>query len=284
MDLHVLALLPSPAERAAVDAVVPPLDDGAGPHAARGGHAARERRHLLLPALHAVQSRVGWISQPALGYVCRRLSVPPAEAYGVASFYALFSLSPRPPVVAHVCDDIACLARGAGGLVAELERALGPAGEAGADGRRPGCAAPASASANGRPRRSSRLPGRSPPRGVAVPPRRRAAPSLGDRPAAVAAGGTRPRGRKLPWGQRVGTDPGVEATTERPAYRPPSPNLRSTRSAPRGRRRGRRRPAIRACACWRGSASVDPASLDDYRAARRLPALARGLRARARGA
>ena len=39
-----------------------------------GGRAARatgrDRRHLLLPALHAVQARVGWISQGALGYVC----------------------------------------------------------------------------------------------------------------------------------------------------------------------------------------------------------------------
>ncbi|MGZ6379027.1 MAG: NAD(P)H-dependent oxidoreductase subunit E [Candidatus Limnocylindrales bacterium] len=135
MDLHVLAPLPSPAERAAVDAVVPPLEGAAGPHAARGGHAARDRRHLLVPALHAVQARVGWISQPALGYICRRLSVPPAEAYGVASFYALFALAPRPPAVVHLCDDIACPARGAGGLAAELERTVGPAGEPSPDGR-----------------------------------------------------------------------------------------------------------------------------------------------------
>ena len=30
-----------------------------------------------------------------LDYVCRRLSVAPAEAYGVASFYDLFALEPR---------------------------------------------------------------------------------------------------------------------------------------------------------------------------------------------
>ena len=46
---------------------------------------------LLLPALHALQDRVGQITQPGLNYVCRRLSVPPAEAYGVATFYALLS-------------------------------------------------------------------------------------------------------------------------------------------------------------------------------------------------
>ena len=47
-------------------------------------------RHLLLPALHAAQARVGWISEGALNHICERLSVPPAEAYGVASFYACF--------------------------------------------------------------------------------------------------------------------------------------------------------------------------------------------------
>src|SRR3954465_13694320 len=137
MDLHVIGPLASPAERAAVDAVLGPpesgwfggvRDSGTDGHAARGGHATRSRRSQLLPALHAVQSRIGWISQPALNYVCRRLAVAPAEAYGVATFYALFATKPRPPVVAHLCDDIACRLAGAESICADLERTLGPAG------------------------------------------------------------------------------------------------------------------------------------------------------------
>ncbi len=144
MDLHVVAPRPSPAERDAVDAVLgPPVAGRAGgdrrspaeEHAARGGHEARARRHLLLPALHAVQARIGWISEPALGYICRRLTVPPAEAYGVATFYSLFSTTPQPPAVAHVCDDIACRLAGAEAVCTDLERALGPAGSASRDGR-----------------------------------------------------------------------------------------------------------------------------------------------------
>ena len=143
MDLHVIGPLASPAERAAVDAILGPAESGwrggtrdssLEGHVARGGHEARSRRDLLIPVLHAVQSRVGWISQPALNYVCRRLTVPPAEAYGVATFYALFATKPRPPIVAHVCDDIACRLAGAGDLTADLERAIGPAGEPDADG------------------------------------------------------------------------------------------------------------------------------------------------------
>jgi NADH-quinone oxidoreductase subunit F len=143
MDLHVIGPLASPAERAAVDAILGPAESGwrggtrdssLEGHVARGGHEARSRRDLLIPVLHAVQSRVGWISQPALNYVCRRLTVPPAEAYGVATFYALFATKPRPPIVAHVCDDIACRLAGAGDLTADLERSIGPAGEPDADG------------------------------------------------------------------------------------------------------------------------------------------------------
>jgi NADH-quinone oxidoreductase subunit F len=143
MDLHVIGPLASPAERAAVDAVLGPAKSGwrgggrnsaLDGHVARGGHEARSRRDLLLPALHALQDRVGQITQPGLNYVCRRLSVPPAEAYGVATFYALFSTKPRPPAVAHICDDIACRLAGAEDVCADLQRSLGPAGSAARDG------------------------------------------------------------------------------------------------------------------------------------------------------
>ncbi|HEY2462103.1 MAG TPA: NAD(P)H-dependent oxidoreductase subunit E [Candidatus Acidoferrum sp.] len=92
-------------------------------------------RHRLLPVLHAIQKRVGWISAGAVNYAALRLDVAPAEVHGVASFYGMFSLVPRPKVVARVCDDIACMTRGSDELCAELERKLGPADSACFDGR-----------------------------------------------------------------------------------------------------------------------------------------------------
>jgi len=108
-DLKLLEAEPSEAERAAIDAVV-------GAEAANGGRVARSdrtRRHLLLPALRAAQRRVGWVTPGALGYASRRLEVPPADAYGVATFYALISLEERPPEVLHVCTDLSCALAGA---------------------------------------------------------------------------------------------------------------------------------------------------------------------------
>jgi NADH-quinone oxidoreductase subunit F len=130
-----MAAEPTAAEREAVDVVLGPPGSGwAGGardavegHVARGGHELREQRHLLLPALHALQSRVGWISEGGLTYVSQRLDVPPAEAYGVASFYAMFSTEPRPQTVLHLCDDIACKVAGAESLIEHV------VGEVGAD-------------------------------------------------------------------------------------------------------------------------------------------------------
>jgi NADH-quinone oxidoreductase subunit F len=139
MDIRALLDRPTADERDAVDAVLgeqasgweggafSPLDG----HVAYGGHATRARRHLLLPALHAVQDAVGSVSRGALGYISERLTVPPAEAYGVASFYALISTMPRAETLIHVCDDIVCMQYGAGELMAAVEDALGPPGATG---------------------------------------------------------------------------------------------------------------------------------------------------------
>ncbi len=136
MDLHFLDAEPTDAERRVVDTLLGPAasqwdggerDPARDAHVAHGGHAARARRHLLLPALHAVQSGIGWISEGALNYICERLTIPPADAWGVATFYALLATTPRPRRVLHVCNDIACRMRGAESLIAELEHSVGPA-------------------------------------------------------------------------------------------------------------------------------------------------------------
>ena len=141
MDLHVVGPVTTPEERAAVDALLDPLigpalggwdggerDVEVDGRVARGGRDARARRDLLLPVLHAISDRVGWISQGALNHACRRLTIPPADAYGVASFYALLSTTPRPPRVVHVCDAMACRLAGSEAIISDLERELGPAG------------------------------------------------------------------------------------------------------------------------------------------------------------
>jgi NADH-quinone oxidoreductase subunit F len=158
VDLRLNAAVPATEqERAAVASVLGPAEGGwdggqrteADGHAAYGGHAARERRHLLLPVLHAVQERMGWISPGALDHICARLTIPPAEAYGVASFYALFRTTPAAATVVHVCDDLACQVDGAERLCEDLERRFGPEGSPGANGASATGAAATGAAATG---------------------------------------------------------------------------------------------------------------------------------------
>ena len=144
MDLRLIAdAEPTASERAALEDVLGPPGSsweggarlsGADGNTADGGHAARAQRHLLLPALWALQERIGWISPGGLNEICRRLTIPPADAYGVASFYALLALEPRPPRVVHVCEDVACRCHGSQELIAQLEERFGPEGELSDDG------------------------------------------------------------------------------------------------------------------------------------------------------
>jgi NADH-quinone oxidoreductase subunit F len=116
MDLHFTADEPTPAEKDAVDgclAALPPELD---------------RRQHLLPVLHSLQGRVGWISPGALNYSCLRLALPPAEVFGVADFYALFETRPHPPVTVHVCDDIGCRFHGGEALCERMGVKLGSPG------------------------------------------------------------------------------------------------------------------------------------------------------------
>ncbi|MFM8999445.1 MAG: NAD(P)H-dependent oxidoreductase subunit E, partial [Actinomycetota bacterium] len=129
MDLHLTAATATDRERRAVATVLGPQGDRADTlRTAAGGHADRERRHLLLPVLHAVQRGVGWISEGAVNHVAERLVVPPAEVYGVASFYALFATRPRAGTVVHVCDDVACIPNGAAAVRAAARSAYGEPG------------------------------------------------------------------------------------------------------------------------------------------------------------
>ncbi len=257
MDLHLVATEPTAAERSAVDAVldgvVPPAAGSELQDAARGGRvelggarARRGVRHQLLPALHGVQDAIGWISPAALGYICRRLDVPPAEAYGVATFYALLATEQRPPRVAHVCDDIVCRNAGAAEICRRLEQRLGPAHEAA------GASHPPPAAAGGA--RATWMT--SPCLGLCEHAPAVLLQLAGDRDAAFAPAGVDEVCAALAAGAggAAGPVPGAEAV---PA--PPPAALRS--SAPQADRTA----TAAELTLLRRVGTVTPESLDDYR-------------------
>jgi NADH-quinone oxidoreductase subunit F len=115
------------AERLAVDGVIAPGDAAVvveTERTVRGGtQRRRDRRNLLLPGLHALQATAGWISPGGLNYLCAQLQVPPAEGYGVATFYELFRTTDpgHEQSVHHVCMDTSCHIAGAEAFARQLE-------------------------------------------------------------------------------------------------------------------------------------------------------------------
>jgi NADH-quinone oxidoreductase subunit F len=129
-DIHLTVDRSTEAERAAVASVIGSV--GAvvreTDRLVRGGTGQRRRmRHLLLPGLHALQREVGWISPGGLNHLCDLLQVPPAEAYGVATFYDLLRTEDpgHDGPVTHVCIDTTCRVSGAAEMADLLRRSGG---------------------------------------------------------------------------------------------------------------------------------------------------------------
>jgi NADH:ubiquinone oxidoreductase subunit E len=79
----------------------------------------------LLPALHKVQHRYGYIPKEAMAVVARQLRVSEAHVYGVVTFYSELHVTPPPETRIDWCSGPACRARGSAKLRRALEAALG---------------------------------------------------------------------------------------------------------------------------------------------------------------
>jgi NADH-quinone oxidoreductase subunit E len=62
----------------------------------------------LIPILQAVQEEYRYLPEEVMTYVATSLRIPPAEVYGVATFYAHFALAPKGKHVLRLCDGTAC--------------------------------------------------------------------------------------------------------------------------------------------------------------------------------
>ena len=71
----------------------------------------------LIPILQQVQDEYRYLPEKVLTYVATSLNLPPAKVYGVATFYAHFTLKPKGKYVVKVCDGTACHVKGSGGII-----------------------------------------------------------------------------------------------------------------------------------------------------------------------
>ena len=76
----------------------------------------------LIETLHTVQEAFGYLDETSLRYVAASLRVPVSRAYGVATFYHLFTLKPAGEHTCVICLGTACYIKGAPQLVDTVRR------------------------------------------------------------------------------------------------------------------------------------------------------------------
>jgi NADH-quinone oxidoreductase subunit E len=93
-------------------------------------------RSALLPALHAAQDQVGYLSEAAMTDVADALGLPVSEVASVATFYSMFHPGPVGRHQIRVCTNISCYLNGCGEVLDHLCGRLGiRPGETTPDGR-----------------------------------------------------------------------------------------------------------------------------------------------------
>jgi NADH-quinone oxidoreductase subunit E len=94
------------------------------------------KRAVLLPALHAVQHKYGWIPMQAIEEVAEFLGMSPAEALDTATFYEEYWLRPKGKYLLQVCRSLSCELCGSKPITKHLKTKLGvEMGETTEDGK-----------------------------------------------------------------------------------------------------------------------------------------------------
>ena len=78
-----------------------------------------------MPVLQAAQEIFGYLPEEVQIIIAEGLDIPLSEVYGVASFYAQFTMNPKGKYQISLCLGTACYVKGAGDILTELETKLG---------------------------------------------------------------------------------------------------------------------------------------------------------------
>jgi len=84
-------------------------------------HYSKDR---LIPILQEVQEVYKYLSKDMISYVATSIGVPPSRVYGVATFYAHFSLQPKGKYIVRLCDGTACHVKKSHSILAALYKKL----------------------------------------------------------------------------------------------------------------------------------------------------------------
>ena len=95
----------------------------------------KEERGALMPVMQKAQEIYGYLPREVQVIIAEEMGVPLSDVYGVATFYAMFSLEKSGKHRVAICLGTACYVRGAQAVLDELIKCLGvKSGETTADG------------------------------------------------------------------------------------------------------------------------------------------------------
>ena len=79
----------------------------------------------LIPLLQSAQDSYGYIPEKIIYYISELINKPPAEIYGVITFYSQFRLKPIGKNLIRICEGTACHVNGAKSVLSVLQDELG---------------------------------------------------------------------------------------------------------------------------------------------------------------
>lgn len=85
----------------------------------------RNEPGCLMPIMQKAQEIYGYLPYEVQKIISDNLKVPMEKVYGVATFYAQFSLNPKGKFHVSVCLGTACYVKGSGEIFEELKKELG---------------------------------------------------------------------------------------------------------------------------------------------------------------
>lgn len=95
----------------------------------------RHQHGSLIPLLQSAQDSYGYIPEKIIYYISELVGIPPAEIYGVITFYAQFRLKPLGKNIIRICEGTACHVNGAKTVLSVLQDEAGiTVGETSDDG------------------------------------------------------------------------------------------------------------------------------------------------------
>ena len=87
--------------------------------------AHRDMQGALMPVLQKAQDIYGYLPIEVQTMIAEGMGVPLQKVYGVSSFYALFSLSPKGKYNVSVCLGTACYVKGSQAILDKICEILG---------------------------------------------------------------------------------------------------------------------------------------------------------------